>query len=198
MKKNLYLWGALAFLGSCQEMDSRLGLDSLPTKNKPAVHAMINLAQQSMFGAFPFISASEEIGYGKEIIQDKPHYILIEVVPNLMKYDTDSFTVIAGEKIILELDNKDVMQHNLLIAKPGTFEKVGAAADAMLRDPKAAEKHYVPEIPEVLMATELVDPGEMFTLEFTAPKEPGYYPFVCTFPGHWRMMNGIMKVEIKK
>ena len=126
--------------------------------------------------------------------QDKPRYILIEVVPDLMKYDIDTFTVTAGEKIVLELDNLDGMQHNLLIAEPGTLDEVGAAADAMLIDPTAAEKHYVPEIPEVLFATEMLDPGELFSLKFTAPTTPGDYPFVCTFPGHWRMMNGIMRV----
>ncbi len=30
---------------------------------------------------------------------------------------------------------------------------------------------------------------------FTAPKEPGEYPYVCTFPGHWRLMKGVMTVE---
>jgi putative heme-binding domain-containing protein len=27
-------------------------------------------------------------------------------------------------------------------------------------------------------------------LRFRAPTEPGIYPFVCTFPGHWVVMNG--------
>lgn len=121
--------------------------------------------------------------------------ILIEIIPEMMKFDLDSFKVKAGDKIILEIDNLDGMQHNLLIAKPGTLDKVGAAADAMLRDPKASEKFYVPEIPEVLFSTKMIGPQELYTLTFTAPTEPGNYPFVCTFPGHWRMMNGIMKVE---
>ena len=130
--------------------------------------------------------------------QEKSRTILIEIVPELMKFHIDTFTVLAGEKIMLELDNLDGMQHNLLIIKPGTLEKVGAAADAMLRDPKASEKHYVPDMPEVLFATEMLGPEELYTLNFTVPDTPGDYPFVCTFPGHWRMMNGIMRVEGKK
>ncbi|MBD3630190.1 MAG: hypothetical protein HUJ21_18910 [Cyclobacterium sp.] len=127
--------------------------------------------------------------------QERARTVVIEIVPELMKYDTDTFTVKTGEKIMLELDNLDGMQHNLLILKPGSLEKVGKAADAMLRDPRASEKHYVPEIPEVLFATEMLGPGELYTLNFTVPDTPGDYPFVCTFPGHWRMMNGIMRVE---
>ena len=33
-----------------------------------------------------------------------------------------------------------------------------------------------------------------FTLTFKVPDVAGDYPYVCTFPGHWSMMNGIMKV----
>jgi len=121
--------------------------------------------------------------------------IWIEVIPEQMKFDVDTFAVKAGKKIILELDNRDGMQHNLLILKPNSLQKVGEAADAMLRDPKASEKHYVPEMPEVLFATEMLGPNDVYTLKFTAPTQPGYYPFVCTFPGHWRMMNGVMVVE---
>ena len=121
--------------------------------------------------------------------------ILLEIVPEMMKFSLDTFKVKAGDKIILEIDNLDGMQHNLLIAKPGTLDKVGAAADAMLRDPKASEKFYIPEVPEVLFATKMIDAQELYILTFTAPTTPGKYPFACTFPGHWRMMNGIMVVE---
>lgn len=180
MKKNLFLGMGLGLLASCQGISEK---------------KMTAMPSQAMIVPVQTVAHIDQATIVEEYGQDEARTIWIEVVPDLMKYDTDTFSVSAGEKIILQLDNMDGMQHNLLIAKPGTLEKVGAAADAMLRDPKAAEKHYVPEIPEVLFSTEMVDPGEVYTLKFTAPSEPGYYPFVCTFPGHWRMMNGIMKVE---
>lgn len=120
--------------------------------------------------------------------------IIMNVVPDMMKFDKEVFTVVAGQKVMIELENLDGMQHNLVIIKPGTINKVGAAADALARDPKGAQLNYVPKMPEVLHATKLLNPEEVVTLTFTAPTEPGDYPFVCTFPGHWRMMNGIMKV----
>lgn len=174
MKRTLLLGATMGLLFSCQQV----------LKNE-AIHQSEPL-KGAMFGSLLDVSPTQ---------QDKPKYILMEVVPDLMKFALDTFTVKAGQKIILELDNLDGMQHNLLIGKPGSLNKIGAAADAMLSDPKASEKHYVPEMPEVLFATPLVDPGEVYSLEFTAPKEPGKYPFVCTFPGHWRMMSGIMIVE---
>ncbi len=59
------------------------------------------------------------------------------------------------------------------------------------------EKNFVPKISEVLFATPLVNGGKSFRLEFTAPKEAGDYPFICSFPGHWQMMKGVIKV-VKK
>ncbi|MCF2498740.1 PVC-type heme-binding CxxCH protein [Dyadobacter chenhuakuii] len=120
--------------------------------------------------------------------------IELKVEKEIMQFDKKQLTVKAGQKVVINLENPDGMQHNLVIIKPGTLQKVGQAADEMLRDPKAAEKQYVPKVPEVLFATRLVNSGETVTLEFTVPNEPGDYTYVCTFPGHWRGMNGILRV----
>ncbi len=118
----------------------------------------------------------------------------IKVVPDMLQYNKEQITVTAGQKVIIRLDNPDGMQHNMLIIQPGTLQQVGAAADALARDPQGAQQNYVPKIPQVLFSTKLLMPQESTTLEFIAPDKPGDYPFVCTFPGHWRGMNGIMKV----
>ncbi|TCK82632.1 PVC-type heme-binding CxxCH protein [Albibacterium bauzanense] len=118
----------------------------------------------------------------------------IDVVPNAMAFSKKLVTVKAGQKVRIRIANPDQMQHNLIIIKPGTLNKVGAAADEMALNANAASLSYVPRIPEVLHATKLLDPDESTVLEFTAPSQVGDYPFVCTFPGHWRMMQGVMKV----
>jgi azurin len=86
------------------------------------------------------------------------------------------------------------MQHNLVLIQAGAVEKVGAAADKMAADPKGAEKNYVPAMKEVIAATELIDTDGRSVIRFKVPEKVGDYPYVCTFPGHWRIMNGIMKV----
>jgi uncharacterized protein len=121
--------------------------------------------------------------------------IELKVVPEMLQFDKTLLTAKAGEKVIINLENPDGMQHNLLIIKVGTLQKVGKAADEMLSNAKAAEMQYVPKVPEVLYHTKLVNPGETVSLEFTVPGVPGDYPFVCTFPGHWRGMNGILRVS---
>ena len=130
----------------------------------------------------------------KQTASARTKTITIKTVVNEMQFDVTEFTVEAGEKVKIVFENTDFMQHNLLVIKPGTLEEVGLAADKMASSPDGADKDYVPEIPAVLQATILLNPDETTTLTFTAPEEPGSYPYVCTFPGHWRTMQGTMKV----
>ncbi|MDF9798038.1 azurin [Catalinimonas alkaloidigena] len=126
--------------------------------------------------------------------EEKTQVVQIRTVKNEMKYDLSEFVVKAGKPVKIVFENPDFMQHNLLIVQPGTLETVGAAADQLATDPQGAEKNYIPELSEVLFSTPLVDPEQTIELTFMAPDTPGEYPFVCTFPGHWRIMQGIMKV----
>ncbi len=124
-----------------------------------------------------------------------PVTVKLKVIEHEMKFDQKTFTVKPGQKVMIQFTNPDFMQHNLLIIKPGTLEKVGNAADLLAREANAIALNYVPKMPEVLHATELVSPEGNATLVFIAPDKPGDYPFLCTVPGHWRIMNGIMKVQ---
>jgi azurin len=124
--------------------------------------------------------------------------IKIKVIKNEMKYDLKTFTVEAGKPVELVFENPDFMQHNLVIAQLGALETVGKAADKLAANPKGAEMNYVPNIPEVLFSTKLVNPQQTVKLNFIAPKKEGDYPYICTFPGHWSIMNGTMKVVSSK
>lgn len=131
----------------------------------------------------------------------KPEQELGEVVlhlkalPGKMAFDQEVLTVSAGKSVSLLFDNSDQMPHNIVVVKPGNTEKVGTAADGMASLADGYEKQFVPDMPEVLFATPLVNAGETYQLDFAAPDAPGDYPFICTFPGHWRIMQGILKVQ---
>jgi putative membrane-bound dehydrogenase-like protein len=119
--------------------------------------------------------------------------LTLGVIPHQLKFDKTELTVMAGQFVELVFTNSDVMQHNFLLGAPGALDRIGMAADAMA-GPDGLAQQFVPAISEVLFATALVDPGQTLTVQFRAPDQPGEYPYVCTFPGHWRVMNGIMHV----
>ena len=64
-----------------------------------------------------------------------------------------------------------------------------------MADPNAIRSHYVPESNEVLVHTDLLMPANTQTIHFNTPAQPGEYPYLCTFPGHWMVMNGVLVVE---
>jgi putative heme-binding domain-containing protein len=84
------------------------------------------------------------------------------------------------------------MQHNLLIVEPGALQEVGQAAEAL--GASGFAKNFVPDSPKVLVKSKLIQPRTTEIIRFTAPKTPGDYQYLCTFPGHWIIMNGTMTV----
>lgn len=129
-----------------------------------------------------------------EPVDPNVEVVRLKTVREEMRYDKKEFTVTAGKTIEIVLENPDAMQHNLVIGKPKSMDIIGAAADKLITAKDGAERGYVPSIPQVIAATPLVNPDQTYRLKFTAPAQPGDYPFVCTFPGHWRIMNGVMRV----
>ncbi|MEM1083741.1 MAG: PVC-type heme-binding CxxCH protein [Verrucomicrobiota bacterium] len=120
---------------------------------------------------------------------------VVVAVPDKLKFDRETFEVKAGAPIELTLENPDAIAHNLVISAPGSMEKVGTAVDALLVDPKAMERDWIPDLPEVLLHTPMAQAEESVVVRFRAPSESGRYPFICTVPGHWRVMQGYMVVK---
>jgi azurin len=120
--------------------------------------------------------------------------ITIEAASNLA-YKTPELRAKPGEKLALTFVNPDVVPHNWVLAKPGTLAAVGTLADALIADPEAVARHYVPKTDDVIAYADITDPGKQQTIFFTVPDAPGRYPFLCTFPGHWKLMNGLLIVE---
>jgi putative membrane-bound dehydrogenase-like protein len=124
-----------------------------------------------------------------------PALVKLGVIPHQLKFDLSSFQVRPNTQVTIDFQNMDFMQHNLVIGQKGSLEKIGLAAEKLARTSKGALLSFVPEMPEVIAATGLVDPEETESIVFVSPEERGDYPFVCTIPGHWKTMNGIMKVD---
>jgi glucose/arabinose dehydrogenase/azurin len=120
---------------------------------------------------------------------------VIHTVKDQMLYDVRSFEVPVGAPVEITLINVDAMPHNLVLVGRGKLRKVGRASDAQGMGGDAAERDYVPDMPDDIMhVMGLVMDGESATMRFVAPSKPGRYPYVCTYPQHWQMMNGVLKV----
>ena len=115
-----------------------------------------------------------------------------------MQFDLKSFEVKSGQKIELTFKNigkipKIAMGHNLVILKKGV-SAVAFGQKAMVAGANATNALPESVKSDTIVATKLLGPAESETINFTAP-EAGDYEYVCTFPGHFAMMRGVMKVK---
>ena len=175
---------------------------SFPSKDRESLDLLAatakNYAKKNITLSFSALQAMKRIPqsswppkYSNRVLNS----VTITATPDL-KFTPAEFTVKAGSAVNLIFRNPDNLYHNLVIVKAGALETVGLKADLMAGDPDGLDKDYVPDDPNVLHWTPQITLGiaRSHTLRFFAPVEPGDYPYVCTFPGHWRVMHGVMKV----
>jgi uncharacterized cupredoxin-like copper-binding protein len=117
--------------------------------------------------------------------------IRLGTLPGL-KYDKTELQVKAGAKVKLVFHNNDDMQHNIVITTPGAANETGEKA--MKLGLKGPDMQYVPNSNKVLVHSNILEPGQTETLFFVAPSVPGIYQFVCTYPGHYAAMQGVLRV----
>jgi putative heme-binding domain-containing protein len=120
--------------------------------------------------------------------------VRLKTILEEMRYDTPYFAVEAGRPVQVILQNDDLMPHNLVFTRPGQLQQVAELGVLVGPEGGPAGLPYVPDTPDVLFATAMVDAGKQRRLTFTAPTEPAAYPYVCTFPRHWMRMYGVMLV----
>lgn len=133
----------------------------------------------------------------KEVVALEPDVVEIGTIPDHLKFDRESLHVQPGRPVELRFLNHDSMMHNLVICAPGSLKKVGLAVDALVADPESEKSDWIPEMPEVLHATPMARGFQTVSVRFMAPEKPGTYPFLCTVPGHWRVMKGELVVSDK-
>jgi len=166
--------------------------EKTPAKDRtsdPFIDAM-QLADQLMVK----VSATESKEYRSRLDAVTVRVVRIKTVEEEMRYDTPYFAVEAGKSVQILLVNEDLMPHNLVITLPESLKEV--AQLGLEVGPRGVEggPPYVPDSDKVLHATDLVPAHHQSRLTFTAPTEPGEYPYVCTFPQHWYRMYGVMVV----
>ncbi len=115
-----------------------------------------------------------------------------------MKYNVTRLEVSPGADVRVTLTNvgtqpKAAMGHNWTLLRKGADAAAFANAAVAHKD-----SDYFPDelAGEVLAHTKLLGPRESDTVDFKAPTEPGEYPYLCTFPGHFVSgMHGVLVVQ---
>jgi azurin len=109
-----------------------------------------------------------------------------------MKFDVKTIKVPAGKQLTIALKNESTdatMPHNFAIIQAGTANDVGQSGlnfkDNAYIDP--ANKNVIAHSP-------LAQINETVYFTFSTPTA-GEYEFICSYPGHWGMMNGKFIVE---
>jgi azurin len=125
----------------------------------------------------------------------------IEITGNdQMQFNTKAFTVTEGQKVVLSFKHIGqlpalAMGHNFVILNSGTAVPAFATKCAPAKD-----TGYIPQDEEskkqMVAHTKMLGGGESDEITFTAPAA-GDYPFICTFPGHFAIMQGVMTVKAK-
>ena len=123
----------------------------------------------------------------------------ISCLPEVMKFTKEQIAVTVGQPVKIVFTNPDATDHNMVFVKPGALEEVGMAANEMAKDPKHAMSDFIPKSKRglILHASKMIGPTrkrQVHVFRFKAPEKPGLYPYVCTFPGHWVIMKGVMVV----
>lgn len=136
-----------------------------------------------------------DIGIGKKIKPKADVVFNINTVSQKMAFDKTVLRATVGQTIEIVLNNKDQMPHNLVLLDKESLDNFGVLVDEFLKSPDAEKMNYVPRSKYVLGATGMLNPTEKEAIQITLPNVPGRYPFVCTFPGHWRIMQGVLIVE---
>ena len=116
--------------------------------------------------------------------------IQLETVGETMAYDKTTLTVPTGKKIHLTLKNNG---HNALMPHNWVLVHTGTEAAVALAGVDKKDDGYMVEGPDLLAHTPLVLPQQSGDVTFTAPA-PGDYPYICTVPGHYMLMKGVMTV----
>jgi azurin len=136
----------------------------------------------------------ERIQEDVEKIESAEQTIIVLNSNDLMLFDKTSLSAKAGKNIRLTLNHtgkigKEFMGHNFVLLK----KDVDVDDFAMLAlDFK--ENEYIPKNNDFIVHTRMLGGGESETINFTI-EEPSIYTYVCTFPGHYQIMQGTLTIE---
>jgi putative heme-binding domain-containing protein len=164
----------------------------IPTSDRTSPAALDAMQLSESLAAL--LPAERAKAVRKELGELGVRVIRIGTIPHQMAFDKERIVIQTGKPVEFLLENSDIMPHNFVVVLPGAMEEIGIAAEAMAQQPATLARQFVPPSDKVLIASSLLQPRQSERIGFTAAPPPGIYPYVCTYPGHWRRMYGALVV----
>lgn len=105
-----------------------------------------------------------------------------------LSFDVTEIQAEAGSTLTIKYINRGDLPHNVVLLKQRSdINPVGVASL------QASQTDYIPQDEamrqKIIAYTALSKPGETVYMTFTVPP-PGTYPYICTYAGHFTMMQG--------
>ena len=167
-------------------------IKTIPPRDRTSANALDALQLgDSLAGLLPLDRATK---VRRELGDLGVRVIRLGTITDQMLFNQDRIAAQAGKPVEIVFENSDIMPHNFVVTKPGALEEIGLLGESSATQPGALERNYVPVSDKILVASRLLAPRDSQKLSFTAPSRPGVYPYVCTYPGHWRRMYGAFYV----
>lgn len=112
-----------------------------------------------------------------------------------IRFEPDSFSIPSGASVKINLVNQSEhpsMFHNMVICTFGKTSEIG------FKGIQAGKKNdfVPPNNANVLANSTVLNPGDSTSFDFTAPSA-GKFSYVCTFPGHYSIMKGVLSINVK-
>ena len=153
----------------------------------------------TVFGRATLMTGLVTIVAAQVIAAQTPAVRLVELTGNdLMKYSVTAIAAKPGELLHVRLKNvgtlpKVAMAHNFVLLALGT----DATAFVNAATPARATDFIPPAMKDKVIAhTPLAGLNETVEVTFDAPKAPGAYTYLCSFPGHFLAgMKGTLTVK---
>lgn len=108
-----------------------------------------------------------------------------------LSYDITEIRAKAGTQFTIRYINASTMPHNVVFVNTeADINPVGIAAL------QAYQNNYIPEneMDRIFAYSDLATPESTVEVTVTVPEEPGSYPYICTYPGHFTSMQGRLVV----
>lgn len=144
--------------------------------------------------------SQKEAAVPKVNIPDGARVVDMKSTGIALSYDVTDIRMKAGETLFIRYRNASEMNHNIVIVKseediyPVGIAALSAQTDDFVPQNLNPTAYRSQEQDRILAASELAYPGDTVILEFTPPRS-GTYPYICTFTGHFTMMQGRIHVE---